>query len=721
MEFWRYYRIIRRRRWLILFGMAICVGMVAYSNMNSVQSYTGRTTLWESKGMSEGGVPLYPEQYMQALDVQLRLSNLSNIATSLRVRQAAAEALADFHLSTSPQEIVQQHLDVHPEKDTNILAVEITLPSIPLPGESREDAESRTREEARISAEVVAAEFKRAYAELNNSAVTQSREFIEAQLSTTRKAMVNAQQALRRFQEEHEIVQLDQQSVALVQRLEQTKAGLAQAQATYMSAVARTRKQGEELKGLPEWEKVGETTSLNPVWQQLTQQLAGLEGQKAAMMADPATGKPGRLANHPEALAIQRQIDDVNRQLRTSAREQYILGQSNRAKSSVQQSSLDRWIGAKVDEVGAAAQVQAMNDDVGRVRAEMSAIPAEAAKYAELGMDVASASETYSRMKSKLDEARIREQETKTGVSLKTIDPASWVPVAGKQVMKLILALLLSPILGVGVAFLLYYTDNTIKTAAEAEKLLGLPVLCAIPESKAHAFSRQRCPEILDVAYQMLTSNIWIASQNGEMNGLAVVSAEPNVGRSVTASNLAISLAREGARVVLVDADLRQPTQHLMFGVENKVGLTNVIAGAATLEDVLIPTKVQGLLLVPTGPVPDNPVKLLRSEEMKSIDEQIRDVADFVIYDTPAGVTFPDPVLVAAHVGAAVVVHSAGRVPRGSEIDLNVRLESIGVKLFGVVLNRVKREDSSSYFHYRRSYQGMATAQLPGGKRLGIG
>ena len=88
---------------------------------------------------------------------------------------------------------------------------------------------------------------------------------------------------------------------------------------------------------------------------------------------------------------------------------------------------------------------------------------------------------TYSLMKQKLDEARIREQQTQNEVSLKTIDPAYSVPFGNKQVLKLILALILSPILGIGVAFLLYYTDNTVKTASEAEKLLGLPVLCAVP------------------------------------------------------------------------------------------------------------------------------------------------------------------------------------------------------------------------------------------------
>jgi capsular exopolysaccharide synthesis family protein len=221
----------------------------------------------------------------------------------------------------------------------------------------------------------------------------------------------------------------------------------------------------------------------------------------------------------------------------------------------------------------------------------------------------------------------------------------------------------------------------------------------------------------MSVAYQMMTSHLWIASQNLGVNSVVMVSAEPDVGRSVTASNLAVALTREGARVVLVDADLRQPSQHLIFGVDNKVGLTNLLGGAASMEDVLVPTKVQGLLLVPSGPVPDNPVKLLRSAEMKQFTEQIAEAADFVVFDTPAGVAFPDAVLVASCVGDAIVVHAAGRVPRGSEAEFKTRLESVGVRVLGAVLNKVRREDSSGFFHYRRSYEGITVPVLSGGKK----
>ena len=370
-----------------------------------------------------------------------------------------------------------------------------------------------------------------------------------------------------------------------------------------------------------------------------------------------------------------------------------------------------------MEQVAVDAQRSATGAVLSQMQAELGQLPAKEAEMALLQLDVRAATDTYGLMRSKLDEATIREQQAKNEVALKTVDVAMVFPVNQKGRLKLILAFLLSPLLGIGVAFLLHYTDNTIKTAAEAERLLGLPVLAVVPGSRGHSLPRQTCPEILDVAYQMLTSNIWIANQNHGLNSIAVVAAEPDVGRSVTASNLAVALTREGARVILVDADLRQPTQHLILGVDNKVGLTNVLSGGATLEDALVPTRVQGLLLVPTGPVPDNPVKLLRSPEMKECVDSLRELADFVVYDTPSGVAFPDAVLVSSYVGNALVVHSAGRVPRGSEPEFRARLELVGVNLIGTVLNRVRREDSSGYFHYHRSYANVLMAKLPGGKR----
>lgn len=658
----------------------------------------GRTTVMESQGMSSEGTPIYAEQQMMMMDVQLKLSNLGNIATSQRVLSNAAETLKDMNLSYTPEQILSR-TSVQPVKDTNILAIEVTM---------------ENPQEAKVAADVIANEFKNVYADINNSAVRQSREFIEEQLETTRKAMVKAQTSLKDYKEKNGIVAIDQQGQAAVQRLMQSKMDLNRAQADYNVNAARLAKVDNERKSLPEYEISNEQTSRDPIWQQYTQQLAQLETQKAGMLNGIAN-QPRRGKNHPEVMNLQRQIDDIWKKISTM-KQDFVSGKTE-SKSQVYVNTMGNWVNAKVDAVGSAAQLQAMNNVLEQTREEISALPEQQAKYAELETDVTAATNTYGLMRSKLDEAKIKEQQSKNEVTLKTIDPAYWVPVDQRKSLKLIMALLLSPLLGIGAAFLLHYADNGIRTPVDAEKLLGIPVLAAVPASRAHSLARQQCPEIVDISYQMLTSNLWVESQSRDFNAIAIISAEPDSGRSITASNLAVALAREGARVVLVDTDLRKPTQHLIFGVDNKVGLTNLLSGAASLEEAMAPTRVQGLLLVSSGPVPENPVKLLRSPEMKEFADEVKSLADFVIYDTPAAVTFPDPVLVAAQVGNAIVVHSAGRVPRGSEAELQSRLASVDVHEIGAVLNKVKREDSSGYFHYNRSYVGVGTAGLPVGRK----
>lgn len=699
MEFWRYYRVIRRRRWLIILGTLAAVLAVAFWNSNSEPQFVGRTTLMESKSIQQGGIPLFQSQLMgNSTDLQLQISNLGNIAVSQKVLSNAAQTLGDLGMKYTPEQVLGA-TSVTPVRDTNILAIEVTLP----------EAES-----AKVAADVIAAEFKKVYAELNNASVSQSKEFIEAQIESTRAAMIQAQDALKRYKEQNGIVQIDSQLGTTVQKIAEAQTMAQQTGVGHQAAVARAAQVMKELKKLPAWQNSGKTVARNPIWERLREQLVDLETRKASML-NGATGQSRRGPNHPEVLAVQAQIDDVKSQL-LSTKEEYTASSSD-SRSPTYESATSSYVNARVEEVATGAQQVAAESVARQMKAEMAVLPAKEAKIAELTVDLRSATDTYGLMKSKLDEAKILEQQNKNEVALKTIDSAFVRQVDERHSLKLMLALMLAPLMGVGVAFLLHYTDNTVKTASDAEKLLGLPVLTAVPGSKAHSLPRQNCPEIMEVAYQMLTSNLWIASQNGESNSIVVVSAEPDAGRSVTASNLAVSLAREGAKVILVDSDFRKPTQHLIFGVDNKAGLTNILSGGATLEDALVPTRVQGLLLVPAGPVPDNPVKLLRSPEMRDFVAQVSELADFVIYDTPAGIAFPDPVLVATIVGNAIVVHSAGRVPRGSEAELRARMENIGIRLLGVVLNKVRREDSSSYFHYHRSYEGIGMPQLASGKK----
>uniref|UniRef100_A0A7V4G9A4 non-specific protein-tyrosine kinase n=1 Tax=Desulfobacca acetoxidans TaxID=60893 RepID=A0A7V4G9A4_9BACT len=213
------------------------------------------------------------------------------------------------------------------------------------------------------------------------------------------------------------------------------------------------------------------------------------------------------------------------------------------------------------------------------------------------------------------------------------------------------------------------------RTPEEAERLLKLPVFAVIPLMKPNALDKQDGFTPIGASYQILSTNLWYASRQMQGSAVVIASAEPNVGRSTTAANLAITLARDGARVLLVDGDMRQPTLHTRFGVDNSLGLADVLAGEKSIEDVAVPTMTEGLVLIPAGSSANNPVRLLRSPAMEQFIERTTRLADFVIFDSPAGAIFADSTLIAAHVKNVIIVHAAGQPSRGAEAEFHARLD----------------------------------------------
>jgi capsular exopolysaccharide synthesis family protein len=289
-----------------------------------------------------------------------------------------------------------------------------------------------------------------------------------------------------------------------------------------------------------------------------------------------------------------------------------------------------------------------------------------------------------------------------------------------KRILKVLIAFAFGLAFTCGMAFLLNYLDNTIKTPLETEQLLGLPVFACVPLAKDHSLTDKRAFPVVGTSYEMLCANLWANSSDTGGRTFLVASAEPNVGRSSTAANLAITLALDGGRVVLVDADLRQPSLHKLLGVDNEKGLSNVLAGQLPVRDAVKKTSITDLMVVTSGPKPANPVRLLRSGQMSNTVAELSQLADFVIFDCPAGVTFADATLLASSVKNVILVHAAGTIARGAEDEFRSRLDQVNANLVGAVLNMAKPEDSHGYYHFRRSYGELAKdtkqiAALPGG------
>ena len=258
-------------------------------------------------------------------------------------------------------------------------------------------------------------------------------------------------------------------------------------------------------------------------------------------------------------------------------------------------------------------------------------------------------------------------------------------------------------ILALGMIGILGYLDNTVKVSEDLRPIIGAGALGSIPAtdnlSTMDMLNRPR--SAATESFKALRTNLQFAVAGKNVSSLAVTSVRPEDGKSSSSANLAIAIAQGGQRVILVDADLRKPSQHRQFsGISNQVGLTNLLRGTHDqLSDVLQDTQIPGLRVLASGPIPTNPPDVLDSPSMREIVSQLREEADFVIFDTPP-IELSDPLIIAGLVDGVLLVVSSGRIRKNDLMAATERLGLTGVLIVGVVLNRVETQ-GGHYYTYR--------------------
>jgi capsular exopolysaccharide synthesis family protein len=205
-----------------------------------------------------------------------------------------------------------------------------------------------------------------------------------------------------------------------------------------------------------------------------------------------------------------------------------------------------------------------------------------------------------------------------------------------------------------------------------------------------------------------LRTNLQFIDVARRPRSIVVTSSIPGEGKSTIVLNLAISLADTGARVLLVDADLRRPSIADYAGVEGAAGLTTVLIGRAKGADVVQPWGDSTLDILPSGPLPPNPSELLGSPAMVALLEQLTSSYDMVLLDSPPTLPVTDSAVLSKVAGGAVVIVGTDRIHRAQLLDTLESLDTAGAHIFGVVINKVSRRDAGSY-SYDAAYGSRAT------------
>lgn len=201
-------------------------------------------------------------------------------------------------------------------------------------------------------------------------------------------------------------------------------------------------------------------------------------------------------------------------------------------------------------------------------------------------------------------------------------------------------------------------------------------------------------------AFRVLRTNLQFMGLDAPLKSLLVTSASPGEGKSTVTANLAVAFAQAGARVCLVDADLRRPTAHKLFGLDNWNGLTTALVGQSPVEHSLRETAVEGLLVLPSGPIPPNPAELLGSQRMVRLLADLQDRFDLVLVDTPPVLAVTDACVLAPKVGGALVVARSGAVDRQQVVRAKESLEAVKAQVLGVVLDGLRTESNGGHYYY---------------------
>ncbi|MBR3118223.1 CpsD/CapB family tyrosine-protein kinase [Oceanobacillus profundus] len=200
--------------------------------------------------------------------------------------------------------------------------------------------------------------------------------------------------------------------------------------------------------------------------------------------------------------------------------------------------------------------------------------------------------------------------------------------------------------------------------------------------------------------YRTVRTNLQFASADEEIQTLLLTSAGPSEGKSMTTANLAVVYAQQGKKVLLIDADLRKPTIHYTFRLDNLKGLSNVLVGDIPLQEAVVPSAVQDLDLISCGPIPPNPSELLGSKRMQRMIAEARELYDVIIFDTPPVLAVTDAQILSAFVDGSILVVRSKSTETESAQKAVESLKAVNAKILGTVLNDRDKKESNHYYYY---------------------
>jgi capsular exopolysaccharide synthesis family protein len=586
---------------------------------------------------------------------------------------------------------------------------------------------STVPEEAVLIANLYAEEFVRLTQESSRAGVTASRDFLEDQVAEQQIALQGLDDQVRDFMVREGAAALDQETASTVSQL-------AELEAQRDETAIEIRMKQAEVTALE-----GELAAIEPRLVEFVAsgvqheieaaqgRIAELEGRlEQIYLRNPELRDA---ADPPESVAeLQQQVHGLRSRVRElSARyleEAVPIGVNAAGGGSVERvSSLRRQlVEGRIALSGLQARHDVLRARIGEYEGELRAIPAQAIDLAQMQRRRQSTERLYLALEEKLQEARVAEESELGYSNIVSRARIPEEPVSPRPLLNLSVGLLFGLSVGVGLALLRANLDHRIHRPDDL-RTRGYTLLGTVPnmaELIQNEFGGAKTIEVegraLDTglvtllnpmavaseAYRALRTSIQFSRPDAVIETVLVTSSLPSEGKSNTAANLAVAMAQADRRVLLIDADLRRPRVHRIWGAPREPGLADLLFASTPIEIEQFRTPVDNLYVLPAGRTVPNPAELLGSKAMRELLEGFREAFDVVIIDSPPVGAATDAVLLSTQCDATIVVVGAGTA---KDFDIEYSMESlrgVGARIIGTVLNKF---DLSQAYGYKYKYK----------------
>ena len=555
---------------------------------------------------------------------------------------------------------------------------------------------------AQAVANTVALAFQLHSAQSAQQQSKRRRLFLEEQLQQTGAQLQKAMNDYSNYRSRRQVFssreKASAQQTGLI-NVEMRRADLDAQKRTYESLLAQAQRSRQGSEGSFRALMSAPGTASNPAIQQLWGRLNSYESARDSLTT------VGAASSNPDLVAINSLIGSTTAKIVAAVR------------SQIQ---------------GLDAQIASLDNMKARTTAEMSTAPATESEEAQLGQQVQNIQKIEDRLQEEYQNAKMTEAVEAGQVEIVDLADLPGGPLAEDRNRKIVLGVLIGLMLGLGSAILVDGMNTSIRRRDDLERLLQVPGLAVIPRFVPSASaarriaaalpsrsgngngSRSRAERVAGLvtvhdarsssaeAFRTLRTNLMFSQAVQTLRTIVITSPSPGEGKTTTASNLAVSFAHQGMRVLLLDCDLRRAKIHSLFGVPRSPGLTELLIGQETQEAAIRDTSVAGLYLLTSGKLPPNPAELLGGAAMRKTLESLSEAFDLIVVDTPPLLAASDASILATIADGALLVVQAGSTETEAGQQALQQLSAVGARVVGAVLNDpdAKVQKYGAYYRY---------------------